>query len=105
MRLGIPPNNSPIIRLTGTAARLTLYIVTKTDPVLIAYAVKRYATGKRPVWTRIGAAWPHEQGAGLTLLLDALPRDGRIILLERDEQDDERLDNEAQRARGRNQPS
>jgi len=98
-RLGIPPINSPISRLTNALSRLTLYAVTKPDPVLIAYAVKRYAEDKPAVWTRIGAAWPHEQGAGLTVLLDALPRDGRIILLEPNEDDDARLEREAQRAR------
>jgi hypothetical protein len=87
--------------LTDVTAPLTLYAVTKPDPVLIAYAVKRYAEDKPAVWTRIGAAWPHEQGAGLTILLDALPRDGRIILLEPDEDDDARLEREAQRVRER----
>lgn len=61
-----------------------------TDPVLIAYSVKRSAKG-RAVWNRIGAAYPHETGAGLTVLLDAVPPDGRIILLEPDEADDARL--------------
>lgn len=94
-RLGAPPNPSPIIRLTAGAVRRTLFHV-KLDPVLIAYAVKRSTKDKRAVWTRIGAAYPHEQGAGLTILLDALPRDGRIILLERDDEDDARLLQEAQ---------
>lgn len=71
--------------------------MTTFDPVLIAYAVKRDAKTKRAGWTRTGAAYPHEQGAGLTLLLDAFPRDGRIILLERDDADDARLLREAQR--------
>lgn len=65
------------------------------DPVLIAYAVKRSARGKRPIWTRIGQAYPHERGAGLTVVLDAVPTDGRIVLLERDDDDDERLVREA----------
>lgn len=53
------------------------------DPVLIAYTVKRTSSG-RSVWTRIGAAYPHEAGAGLTVMLDASPIDGRIVLLEPD---------------------
>jgi hypothetical protein len=61
------------------------------DPVLIAYAVKRSASGKHSSWTRIGSAYPHETGAGLTVILDAIPPDGRVILLERDQADDERL--------------
>lgn len=53
------------------------------DPVLIAYIVKRKPTGMAG-WTRIGAAYPHETGAGLTVVLDALPVDNRIFLLEPD---------------------
>ncbi|HRN89894.1 hypothetical protein [Hyphomicrobium sp.] len=60
------------------------------DPVLIAYAAKR-TKSKRVVWTEIGKAYPHEMGAGLTVLLDATPTDGRIILLEPDADDDARL--------------
>ena len=62
-----------------------------TDPVLIAYTAKRTKTGKRTVWTRIGQAYPHETGVGLTVVLDAMPLDGRIVLLELDDADDERL--------------
>lgn len=67
------------------------------DPVLIAYAVKRAAKTNKPVWTRIGCAYPHDAGAGLTVLLDAVPADGRIVLLERGDDDDERLQREAAR--------
>lgn len=71
------------------------------DPVLIAYAVKRSASGKHPTWTRIGSAYPHETGAGLTVILDAIPPDGRVILLERGQADDERLAREAARIQSR----
>ncbi|MBL8558120.1 MAG: hypothetical protein JNM47_05330 [Hyphomonadaceae bacterium] len=54
-----------------------------TDPVLIAYTVKRRKNGAAH-WKRIGAAYPHEAGAGLTIVLDALPLDNRIVLLEPD---------------------
>lgn len=67
------------------------------DPVLIAYAVKRAAKSKKPVWTRIGKAYPHDTGAGLTVILDVIPLDGRIVLLERDEDDDARILSEAVR--------
>jgi len=56
------------------------------DPVLIAYTVKRKANG-RCVWLRIGAAYPHDAGAGLTVVLEALPIDNRIVLLEPTEAD------------------
>jgi hypothetical protein len=53
------------------------------DPVLIAYTVKRRKNGAAS-WKRIGAAYPHETGAGLTIVLDALPLDNRIVLIEPD---------------------
>lgn len=56
------------------------------DPVLIAFMAKR-TKSKRVVWTEIGRAYPHEIGAGLTVILDAIPTDGRIILLEPDADD------------------
>lgn len=62
-----------------------------SDPVLIAYSVQRRGGGKRSWWQRIGAAYPHEQGAGLTVVLDVLPLDGRVILLELDDSDERRL--------------
>lgn len=61
------------------------------DPVLIAYAVKRGGSNNKPVWTRIGCAYPHETGNGLTVVLESVPIDGRVVLLERDEDDDARL--------------
>ncbi len=53
------------------------------DPVLIAYTVKD-RPGKKSVWRRIGVAFPHDRGAGLTVLINALPLkfDGRIVLVE-----------------------
>jgi len=67
------------------------------DPVLIAYGVKRRSTSKRAHWTRIGHAFPHDSGAGLTVILDLLPLDGRVVLLEPDTNDDRRLQAEAAR--------
>jgi len=50
---------------------------------------------RRTVWTRIGHAYPHDAGSGLTVVLDAMPVDGRIVLLELDAADDRRLNKEA----------
>ena len=58
------------------------------DPVLIAYGVKQSSKTKRNIWCRIGEAFPHEEGAGLTVVLNALPPDGRVILLEPDAADE-----------------
>ena len=52
-------------------------------PALVAYAVKDpIGTQQKAIWTRIGAAWPHENGPGYSIRLDALPLDGRIVLVE-----------------------
>lgn len=67
------------------------------DPVLIAYGVKRRGTSKRTHWQRIGSAYPHETGAGLNIVLDVMPLDGRIVLLEPNDADDRRLAVEAAR--------
>ena len=59
-----------------------------SDPVLFAYSlVKRLPSGQG-VWNRIGRVYPHETGAGLTVVLDVLPKDGRIVLLEPSGDDD-----------------
>ena len=51
-------------------------------PTLLAYAVKDRGRNQPAIWTKIGAAWPHGAGSGLTIELDALPVDGRIVLIE-----------------------
>ncbi len=52
-------------------------------PALIAYAVKGPRGAEQAaIWTRIGAAWPHDNGPGYSIRLDALPMDGRIVLVE-----------------------
>lgn len=51
-------------------------------PAYIAYHVAERGEDKS-FWTRIGAAWDHEDGKGLTLSLDLVPVDGgRIVLRE-----------------------
>ena len=54
------------------------------DPVLIAYSVKDLPAGQKAIWRRIGVAFPHDRGSGLTVVLNALPLhfDGRIVLVE-----------------------
>jgi hypothetical protein len=51
-------------------------------PTLYAYAVKDRGRNRASIWTKIGAAWPHEKGNGFTIELHALPLDGRIVLTE-----------------------
>ncbi len=51
-------------------------------PSLIAWHVtEARKEGEKGFWTRIGAAWEHEDGQGLTLQLDLVPvSGGRIVL-------------------------
>jgi hypothetical protein len=52
---------------------------TKT-PAFIAWHVAEKSDSKS-FWTRIGAAWDHEDGKGFTLQLDLVPvSGGRIVL-------------------------
>jgi hypothetical protein len=36
--------------------------------------------GQKAIFTRIGAAWPHKDGNGSSIQLDAVPLDGRLTL-------------------------
>lgn len=53
-----------------------------SNPTLFAYAVKNRGRNKSAIWTRVGAAWPHKEGNGFTIELDAFPLDGRLVLTE-----------------------
>ena len=55
--------------------------MSNTQPTLIAYSVKE-REGKQAIWTKIGAAFPHGKGNGLTIQLDALPLGDSIVLRE-----------------------
>jgi hypothetical protein len=54
------------------------------NPVLIAYCVKDRTPKRQAQWLRVGIAFPHDRGAGLTVFINALPLDfdGRIVLVE-----------------------
>jgi hypothetical protein len=51
-------------------------------PTHYVYAVKDRGKTKKAIWTRIGAAWPFENGKGFSVELEALPIDGRLVLAE-----------------------
>jgi len=48
-------------------------------PTHAAYQV-RDRGAKKSFWTRIGSAWPHADGKGFSIQLDAVPLDGRVSL-------------------------
>ena len=49
------------------------------SPSHVAYQV-RDREGQKSFWTRIGSVWPHADGKGFTVQLEAVPLDGRITL-------------------------
>lgn len=58
-------------------------------PSLIAYHVSE--RGEKKFWTRIGAAWDHEDAKGLTLQLEMLPVNGGKIVLREPYEDDPQM--------------
>ena len=48
------------------------------SPSLIAWHVSE--KGENRFWHRIGASWDHRDNRGMTLILDSMPVDGRIVL-------------------------
>ena len=53
----------------------------KQGPALVAFHVREAKDGKgKGFWTRIGAAWPNEDGEGFNVQFDMVPLNGRIVL-------------------------
>lgn len=54
----------------------------KNTPKYPTHALFHVTEGKddKNHWVRIGAAWPHKDGKGMSISLDLLPRDGRISM-------------------------
>jgi hypothetical protein len=53
--------------------------VTMAAPAFRAYTVIK-REGKDDYWLNLGVAFPHEDGEGFNLLLQALPTDAKIVL-------------------------
>ena len=51
----------------------------KTRPLAV-YVVED--EGKGAFWTKVGAAWPHEDGKGFNISLSAMPLNGRLVVRE-----------------------
>lgn len=49
------------------------------SPTHIAYHV-RNRDGQKGIFTRVGAAWPHKDGKGFDLRLNAFPVDGQLCI-------------------------
>ena len=75
------------------------------QPTHRAYAVIR-REGQDDFWLNIGLAFPHKDGKGLNVVLQAFPLDGKIVLREPSEdepeqQDDKRANDRARRSGAR----
>jgi len=59
-------------------------------PDFIAWHVAE--KGEKSFWSKIGASWLHKDGQGMTLQLEVLPVNGRVVLRQAAEspQDDKR---------------
>jgi hypothetical protein len=49
------------------------------SPSHVVYHVRERG-GQKGFWTRIGAAWAHQDGKGFNVQLEVVPLDGRISL-------------------------
>jgi hypothetical protein len=57
-------------------------------PAYKAYSVIK-REGKEDWWLNLGIVYPHEDGEGFNLLLQALPLDGKIVLRTYKEKEEE----------------
>lgn len=53
-------------------------MTTKALPDFRAYTVIE-RDGQKPIWIDLGAAFLHQDGAGMNILLQAHPLDGKIV--------------------------
>ena len=49
-------------------------------PTYTVYQVIDREKNNKAIWTKIGAAWPHQDGSGFNLQLNAVPLTGSIVL-------------------------
>jgi hypothetical protein len=58
---------------------------TKSLPTHEAFVID--GEGEKARWTRIGAAWPHQDGQGFNVSLTAIPLSGRLVIRTRVEKE------------------
>jgi hypothetical protein len=54
-------------------------MTTQQKPAFTAYAVTKHGDDQDDWWTAIGAAFPHKDGEGYNIVLQAIPLDGEIV--------------------------
>jgi hypothetical protein len=61
---------------------------TGDNPMTTNLKIKPFAVyvvegeGDKAYWTKVGAAWPHEDGKGFNIKLTCVPVDGRLVIRE-----------------------
>jgi hypothetical protein len=70
---GKPQRKEFIMVRTSTAATTE-----PNTPTFQAWHVTK--KGEDVFWTKVGAAWPHRDGKGLSLQLSVIPMNGQIVL-------------------------
>ena len=50
----------------------------KSRPTHTVYVVE--GEGDSAFWTKVGAAWRHEDGEGFNIELDSFPKDGKVVV-------------------------
>jgi hypothetical protein len=72
---------------------MTRAVSTAQEPTMAKPAYRAYTVIKREnkddYWLNLGVAFPHDDGQGFNLLLQALPIDGKIVLRTYKEDEDE----------------
>ena len=61
---------------------------TTVKPAFNVYTVQDRGNGQDPFWLKVGAAFPHKDGEGFNIQLQALPTDSRLVLRTYKEQED-----------------
>lgn len=49
-------------------------------PAYLVYAVREGKDSDQSYWTKIGAAFAHNDGKGFSIVLEALPVDGKLTI-------------------------
>jgi hypothetical protein len=75
------------------------------EPTYRAFTVIKRGEGKDDFWLAIGAAFPHQDGDGYNIVLQALPIDGKIVLrLPKDDQTSQEPERTAERPNNKPRP-
>lgn len=67
-------------------------------PTHRAFSVIR-REGQDDFWLNLGLAFPHKDGKGLNVMLQAFPLDGKLVLREIEEEEPERTERPARRGK------